>query len=118
MERGDFAYTACRMILLYVLFSVYIAAINFYSFLLIKSQRASGMDGEETPAAPERRRVGDGKLLLAAFLGGAVTMYVSMFVFRYRLNDLLLMIALPVLAALNIYLFILAYRSGFGFAVV
>lgn len=115
MGKGDFAHTVRRMILLYILLSVYIAAVNFYAFLLIKSRRsdADAADGERSA-----RRAGDGKLFLTAFLGGAVTLYVTMFVFRYRLNDLLLMLALPVLAALNIYLFILAYRSGFGLIVV
>lgn len=101
------------MILLYILFSVYILAVNFYAFLLIKTQRE-----ESTQTDTEGRKTGDGKLILTAILGGAITMYVCMFIFRYRLNNLVLMISLPVLAALNIYLFILAYRSGFGFAVV
>lgn len=101
------------MILLYILFSVYILAVNFYAFLLIKAQRE-----ESTQIETEGKKTGDGKLLLTAFLGGAITLYVSMFIFRYRLKNLLLMIALPVLAALNVYLFVLAYRSGFGFAVV
>lgn len=101
------------MILLYVLFSVYILAVNFYAFLLLKTQRE-----ESTQTETEGKKTSDGKLILTALLGGAVTMYVAMFIFRYRLNNLLLMIALPVLAALNIYFFVLAYRSGFGFAVV
>jgi uncharacterized membrane protein YsdA (DUF1294 family) len=92
---------------------VYILAVNFYAFLLIKTQRE-----ESTQTDTEGRKTGDGKLILTAILGGAITMYVCMFIFRYRLNNLVLMISLPVLAALNIYLFILAYRSGFGFAVV
>lgn len=100
------------MILLYILLSVYILAVNFYAFLLIKTQRE-----ESTQSDPPEKRTSDGKLLLTAFLGGAVAMYVSMFAFRYRLKDLVLMISLPVLAALNVYLFILAFRAGFGFAV-
>lgn len=99
------------MVLLYILISVYILAVNFYSFLLIKNQKDSF---DET----EQRKTGDGKLLLTAFLGGAITMYACMFIFKYRLNSLVLMLALPVLSALNIYLFVLAYRSGLGFIVV
>lgn len=109
-----------RMILLYILLSVYILAINFYSFLLIKGRHDGAEGGENDEAAPVTpvRREGDGKILLTALLGGAITLYVSMFIFRYRLNNLLLMITLPVLAALNIYLFFIAYRSGFGFLVI
>lgn len=98
------------MILLYVIFSVYILAVNFYSVMLLKSQRDEYGDGE----SPK----GDGKLILAAILGGAVALYVSMFIMRYRLKNLLLMILLPVLGVLNIYFFILAFRSGFSFVVI
>lgn len=121
------------MILLYILLSVYILAVNFYAFLLIKGRKKASdarRAGEQTsdegasvaapsePAAVPVREEGYGKILLTAVLGGAITLYISMFIFRYRLNNLLLMIALPVLAALNIYLFVIAYRSGFGFFVV
>lgn len=112
MMRTFFAHTFKDMILLYILLSVYIIAVNFYSFLLIKGQKESF--NEEL----EQRKIGDGKLFLAAFLGGAITMYVSMFIFRYRLNNMFLMLSLPVLSVLNIYLFILAYRSGFGLIVI
>lgn len=98
------------MILLYVIFSVYILAVNFYSIMLLKAQRDEYGDGE----SPK----GDGKLILAAILGGAVALYVSMFIMRYRLKNLLLMILLPVLGVLNIYFFILAFRSGFSFVVI
>lgn len=98
------------MILLYIIFSVYIAAVNFYAVLLLKSQRDEYGDNN----AP---KTGDGKLLLTALLGGAVAIYVSMFIMKYRLNNLLLMILLPVLGVLNIYFFVLAFRSGFTFFV-
>lgn len=96
------------MILLYVLLTVYILAINFYSFLLLKRQQE----------LDEFERAGDGKLLLSGLLGGAVTVYVCMFLYRYKLNNIVLMVVLPVLAALNIYLFFLAYRFGFGLRVI
>ncbi len=121
------------MILLYILLSVYILAVNFYAFLLIKGRKKASdarrageqpsdegvsLSASSDPSAAPAREEGDGKILLTAVLGGAITLYISMFIFRYRLNNLLLMIALPVLAALNIYLFVIAYRSGFGFFVV
>jgi hypothetical protein len=115
------------MILMYILLTVYILAVNFYAFLLIKNAREDdevtdgtngGNDGYGANGGNGSGNVGNGKLLLTALLGGAITAYVCMFVFRYRLNNLLLMVAMPVLAALNIYLFFIAYRSGFGIFVV
>ncbi len=98
------------MILLYILLSVYIFAINFYAVLLLKWQRDSY--GEDD------KKEGDGKLILTAILGGALAIYVSMFIMRYRLKNLLFMIMMPIIAVLNIYFFYLAFRSGFTFVVV
>ena len=91
------------MVLLYILLTVYILAVNFYSFRLVKTKR----DELEAGGEPS----GDGKLLLAAVLGGATAIYACMFAMQYRLGNLLLMIAMPVLAVLNIYGFYLGYRS-------
>ena len=91
------------MILLYVLLTVYILAVNFYAFRLVKVQRDEFEAGGDRPS--------DGKLILAALLGGATAVYVSMFAMRFRLSNLLLMIAMPVLAVLNIYCFYLGFRS-------
>lgn len=97
------------MTLLYVLLAVYIAAVNFFGFRLIKSQRdATDMGSDEAPR-------GDGKLILTALIGGAVAIYASMFFMRYRLTNLLLMVGLPVIAVLNFYAFYLGFRSIYLF---
>lgn len=93
------------MILLYILLATYIAAVNFLAFRLIKSQR----DGVE--AGDREEGEGDGKLLLAAALGGATAMYATMFILRYRLENCLLMIALPLLAVVNLYCFYLGFHG-------
>ncbi len=100
------------MILLYILFAVYVIAINFYAVMLLKTQR------DEFGENPEKGNVGDGKIILAALLGGALAIYVSMFIMKYRLKNLLFMILMPVIAVLNIYLFVAAFRSGIPMIVV
>lgn len=99
------------MLLLYIIFSVYILAVNFYAVILLKSQRDECED-------EGRMASGDGRLILTALLGGAIGIYVSMFIMRYRLKNLLLMILMPVISVINVYFFILAFRSGFTFFVV
>ncbi len=94
------------MVLLYIIFAVYILAINFYSILLIKSQK------DESCGDEAKMNAGDGKLLLAAILGGAIGIYATMFVLKYRLKNILLMILLPVIAVLNVYLMVVAFRSA------
>lgn len=93
------------MIFLYALLSVYILSVNFASFLIVKRQY------DEWEAGDDTARKTDGKIILAAILGGAITVYISMFCLRYRLSNLLLMIMMPVLAALNFYCFYLGFRG-------
>ena len=99
------------MLLLYIIFIVYILAVNFYAILLLKSQR------DEYGENDSKMNSGDCKLILTAILGGAIAIYVSMFIMRYRTKNLLLMILMPVIAVLNIYFCIVAFRSGFTFFV-
>ena len=96
------------MIILYVGFIVYILAVNFYAFRLLKEQK----DGFE---AGEYKYKGDGKIILAALLGGAVSVYIAMFALRFRLTSFLLMVAMPLLAVLNFYCFFTAFRSIYLF---
>ena len=116
----------------------YIIAINFYAFLQIKSMR----DNEEldairaevkpeakpdlpstdtkatettSPANTKQPQRNLGKLFITALLGGAITIYACMFLFKYKRSDLLLMVLLPLLGVLNVYFWILLFRSGFSF---
>ena len=84
---------------------VYILAINFYALLYMRSIK----DRDE-----EEQKQHDGKLSLVALLGGGLTIFTCMFIFKNRLNNLFFMIAVPLLSALHIYLWIIAFRSGFS----
>lgn len=99
------------MLIFYVLLSVYIVAINVYSVMLLISQRNEYLTDES------KLNSGDGKLILSALLGGAIGIYVTMFIMRFKLKNMLLMILLPVIAVLNVWLCVFAFRSGFPFIV-
>lgn len=92
------------MILLYVLIGVYFAAANVYAFFLVRTEKR-----RET--ARDEKTGGSGRLLLAGLLGGAITAYAAMFVLKFRTDDPLPMIALPLLAAVNV-LFAVALIRG------
>ena len=124
------------MIILYILLVAYILAINFYAFLLLKSlkekERGAEIRKQATPlieytenGAPSSTPTGNpttekyvGKLLITGLLGGAIAIYVCMFIFKFRRSDLLLMVAMPLLGVLNIYLWVLLFRSGFHFFLI
>ena len=100
------------MLLLYIILATYIAAVNVYSVMLLLSQRNEFLSDES------KLNSGDGKLLLSALLGGAIGIYVTMFITRFKMKNMLLMIALPVIGVLNVWFFVLAFRSGFTFITV
>ncbi len=167
------------MVLLYVLFAAYILAINFYAWILIKSQREAARAetcsaaepvaephaasklttplhtspepslDTETESSPEghsatidksteqtepvekmqatdapsadlspntekkAKRKRTAKLCLTGALGGAITVYACMLLYKYRRTDLLLMVLMPLLGVLNVYLWVLLLKSGF-----
>ena len=89
-------------VLLYVLAAVYILAVNFYGFRLVRSQYEEG--GTEDKLRGEAVR-----MLLTAALGGALAQFITMLVLRFRLKNLVLMIALPLFIVLNGYCFYLLF---------
>ena len=101
----------CVMAIFYTFVGTYLLAINFYAFLLVKNLK------DETDGTDNFKK-SDGRLFLTGLLGGALTIYICLFVFKYRQKSLFLMILMPLLVVLNVYLAILAIRSGFSFFIV
>jgi uncharacterized membrane protein YsdA (DUF1294 family) len=88
-----------------ILLTVYVLAINFYAFLFMRRIR------KEKSADIKKH---DMHLLLVALLGGGLTIYVCMFIFKTRLENLLVMIAVPVLIAVHAYVWFFGFRYGFS----
>ena len=112
------------MIIFYILLIAYIVAINFYAFILVKSFRDKDAEnevyrqGEPLTSASNQQPTQQkylGKLLITGVLGGAITVYVCMFLLKWKRTDLILMIVMPLLAVLNVYIWILFFKSGFRF---
>ena len=121
------------MILLYILLIAYIIAINFYAFILVKSLRDKekqdelNTTAEPVPSTEEEIENGKvqtksarpiSKLCITGVLGGAITIYLCMFILKYRQTELLLMVLMPLLGVLNVYLWVLLFRSGFSFFMI
>ena len=97
------------MLFLYILFGVYLAAVNLYAFLLVKERK------KRVTERGEEEKDTNARLLLAGFLGGALAAYAAMFVYKYKTDNVLMMILLPLLGAANIYLAFALDKSGFLF---
>ncbi|MBO4323606.1 MAG: DUF1294 domain-containing protein [Clostridia bacterium] len=89
--------------------AVYYAAVNVFGFVIMNIQK-KGMDNEETC-----NRVSDGKIFFAALLGGAVGIYIAMFVLKYKLKSVAFMVLTPVIAAAHICFIIFGYTQNFAF---
>lgn len=98
------------LIFIKILVAVYLLAINVYSFLLICTQKNERESGE-------KQKTSDGKIFIAGALGGATAIYVAMFVFKYRLGSLLLMVLMPLLIAVNVYVVVTCFSQNFGVVV-
>ena len=88
-----------------ILLTVYILAINFYAFLFMRNLR------KEKPSEEKKH---DGKLAIVALLGGGPALFTCMFLFKKRLENLFLMVMIPVLTALHAYVWFFGLRYGFG----
>ena len=120
------------MVILYILLVAYILSINFYAFLLVKSFREKEREEraqqkiknltltneEIPPTSKTTTEKTTGKLCITGLLGGAITIYACMFALKYKRSDLLLMVLMPLLGVVNIYLFVLLFRSGFSFFLI
>jgi uncharacterized membrane protein YsdA (DUF1294 family) len=97
-------------VIIYVLIIVYLIAINLYGIMMLRFQKKARENGDE-----ESVGVGDSKLLLAGFLGGATGIYIFMFILKYRLKSLVIMIVMPLLIAINIYTLITIFNGGINY---
>ena len=100
-------------VLVYILIIVYIFAVNLYGILMLKFQKKAREKGDE-----ENIAVSDSKILLAGLLGGATGIFIFMFIFKYRVKSLFMMVLMPVFIALNIYVLIMILHGGLGFYIV
>ena len=92
-----------------IVVGVYLVAINVYSFMLLRAQKTSEDECGDKP------KVRDGSLFITAVLGGALGIYIAMFVFKFRLRSLFLMVFMPVLTVATAYIVCVAFMNDFWF---
>ena len=98
---------------IYAIIVVYVLAINLYGILMLRFQKKDRENGDE-----ENIAISDSKLLLTGILGGATGIFIFMFIFKYRLKSLFMMVLMPVFIVINTYVVIMIFRTGIGYFIV
>ena len=80
---------------------------------MLRFQKKSRESGDE-----EKITISDSKLLLTGILGGATAIYVCMFLFKYRLKSLFMMVLMPIFIAINVYIVVSLFNNGFPIMIV
>jgi uncharacterized membrane protein YsdA (DUF1294 family) len=111
------------IVFLRTLIIVYLLAINVFGFMLILTDKRKTTEQEENnlenesekPTKTNNKKVGVkfSKLLFTAFLGGALGIYLSLFILKYKTNNLPLMIIMPLILVINVYALIFIFSYGF-----
>lgn len=96
----------------YILIIVYVIAINLYGIMMLRFQKKARENGDE-----ENIGISDTKLMLTGILGGATGIFIFMFIYKYRLKSMVMMVLMPIFITLNAYVVYKALSGGFGFII-
>ena len=77
---------------------------------MLKFQKKYRENGDE-----ESIGISDTKLIITGLLGGALGIFVFMFILKYRLKSIIMMVLMPLFISLNAYLIFVTIYGGFGF---
>ena len=77
---------------------------------MLKFQKKAREDGDE-----ENIGISDTKLIITGLLGCALGIFVFMFILKYRLKSIIMMVLMPLFISLNAYLIFVTINGGFGF---
>ncbi len=107
------------IVFLRTLIIVYLLAINVFGFMLIltdkrHAERESTQENVEENDNKKSKKISVFKLLLTAFLGGALGIYLSLFILKYKTNSLFLMITMPLILVVNVYVLIFIFSYSIG----
>lgn len=95
-------------IIFYVLIISYVLAINVYGVLILKFQKTAREEDDDYT------KISDTRLFFTGLLGGAVGIFVFMFIYKYKLTNFYMMVFMPVFIALNVYIIYTFFTRGFG----
>ena len=119
-----------------VIVIAYFLAINVYGFILInfqrkdKSQTITKKEEEVTQlqiddlpylketkkqknTKPNKTQISDIKIFISGILGGALGVYIAMFIYKHKLSNFFFMVVIPVFIAVNVYTLVTGFINNF-----
>ena len=119
-----------------VIVIAYFLAINVYGFILInfqrkdKSQTITKKEEEFTQlqiddlpylketkkqknTKPNKTQISDIKIFISGILGGALGVYIAMFIYKHKLSNFFFMVVIPVFIAVNVYTLVTGFINNF-----
>lgn len=106
--------------LLQVVSIAYLIGINIYGIIILKAQKdykkclQENDNAEICEQTPKEKvkKISDFRLILTGILGGALGILLFMFIYKYRLRSMLLVVFLPVLIAVDGYIIFMMFTGG------
>ena len=92
-----------------ILVGAYYLSANVFGFMIVNSQKKSEENKETC------NKVTDGKIFFSSLLGGALGVYIAMFVFKHNLKSITFMVLTPVIAVAHICFLFFGYAQNFAF---
>ena len=112
----------------------YFLAINVYGFILINFQQKTTILAINTPkedftqlqiedlSPPKTAKkakktknteISNLKIFITSALGGALGIYIAMFIYKHKLSNFFFMVIIPVFIALNVYILVISFINNF-----
>lgn len=119
-----------------VIVIAYFLAINVYGFILINFQRKAEsqtitkkeeeftqLQIDDLPylketkkqknTKPNKTQISDIKIFISGILGGALGVYIAMFIYKHKLSNFFFMVVIPVFIAINVYTLVTGFINNF-----
>ena len=119
-----------------VIVIAYFLAINVYGFILINFQRKAELQTitkkeeeftqlqiDDLPYLKETKKqkntkqnktqISNTKIFISGVLGGALGVYIAMFIYKHKLSNFFFMVVIPVFIAVNVYTLVTGFINNF-----
>ena len=117
-----------------IIIIAYFLAINVYGFILINFQQKATVLATNTPKEDftqlqiedlsptktekkaiktKNTEISNLKIFITSALGGALGIYIAMFIYKHKLSNFFFMVIIPIFIALSVYILVMSFINNF-----